>query len=252
LTIHQPGKLGAGGARNYATRHTKADFYAFLDSDCIPKSNWLQELISAFEAFPDAAACGGPNEAAPDATAFQKAYEAFYAFVSRHFVGRPYSGHETVEVPHNPSRNVCYRAKVFKDVGGFRSDLFPGEDMALDLELRRQGHRLYFNPQASVFHYGPKDFKEFRRTMFAFGKIQGEFVKKRGIERKLQIVGLLFWLMAAAALMVTIELGAWAFVSCVLAILAIFLIRPSRANRLSFCLHSSVWFLGFLRGLTSS
>ena len=56
------------------------------------------------------------------------------------------------ETGHNPSCNVMYKKSVLENAGGFRSDMWPGEDTDLDRRLVLDGHRLLHNRHAIVFH----------------------------------------------------------------------------------------------------
>ena len=108
-----------------------------------------------------------------------------------------------LEVRHNPSYNVMYRKNIFLKEGGFLEGLWPGEDVELDRRLKMKGYRLFWSPDALVYHYKPQDTASFRKMMSRYGWAQGFLVRKYGPFRRIHflpfiILGGLFWFGLAA------------------------------------------------------
>jgi glycosyltransferase involved in cell wall biosynthesis len=51
LVIPDEEKRGPAWARNQGIEKSTGDWIAFIDDDCIPKSNWIEKLVSACESF---------------------------------------------------------------------------------------------------------------------------------------------------------------------------------------------------------
>ena len=59
--INNEGSAGQGGALNFALTVSRADVYAFTDSDCVVADDWLIRLAHAYEEWPLANGVAGPN-----------------------------------------------------------------------------------------------------------------------------------------------------------------------------------------------
>lgn len=190
------GGIGPSRARNMAVKEAKGEFIAFTDADCVINVNWLNELLSGFKIFPDAAACGGSQKLPQDAGDFEKNVFIFMkktGFITDYM--RKIDKNDIMEVNHNPSCNAIYRKSVFLKENGFLENLWPGEDVELDYRLRKKKNKLIFNPRAIVYHYRPKNTKEFSKMMFRYGKAQGFLVRKYGIFRAIHLIPILFFML---------------------------------------------------------
>lgn len=230
IELCEYGKVGPGRARNITAEKVSAEILAFMDADCRATPEWLSELIKIWDQYPESASVGGPHLAPPESTAFQQSVESFYIKMAAQVDFYKDVGGNLREVAHNPLCNVSYRRELFLALGGFREDLFPGEDIEMDLRIRKLGKRIFFNPKALVYHHRPKDILQFRKVMKAYGRAQGKLVRERGIERKIQIFGLL----ALALLPLT------------------FWIRPRWNSRAGIYLNASSWITGFFVGLVTN
>jgi hypothetical protein len=74
------------------------------------------------------------------------------------------------EIEHNPGCNASYRKSVLDSVGGFTHAPFGAEDVALDHNITKQGHRLWFQPKATTFHRRRDRFSTLARQMWAYGR----------------------------------------------------------------------------------
>lgn len=185
------GKVGPGKARNLAARQSPSEIIAFMDADCIASPSWLKELVRVFEDHPDAVSVGGPHRAPSSSSPFQIAVEKFFHIAAGSVDFFQSHENEVKECKHNPLCNTSYRRKDFLELNGFREDLFPGEDIELDLRMKSQGKKIFYNPAALVYHHRPENIERFRKVMFAYGRAQGKLVRERGIERKIQWIGIL-------------------------------------------------------------
>jgi succinoglycan biosynthesis protein ExoA len=256
LRVVQAPRLGPASARNRGVREAAGPLLAFTDSDCLVAPDWLEQLAGSLTE-EDVAGVGGSQLSPADDSAFGQAVQRFFEAIS--FVGGYTRAHARVrEVAHNPTCNAMIRRSAFEAVGGFAPGLWPGEDLDLDLRMRRRGYRLLYNPAARVHHYRPASLAGFARMMESYGRCSGGYLtRKHGFFRGLCYVPFLMAFLLAALLALSL-LHAPLAVAVVLAGLAgaaaWFAVRmggPARAPMGLLLLATTllVWNLGYLRGL---
>jgi len=169
--------LGPSASRNKAIEVANGSLIAFTDSDCVVSHNWLQELLKCSN-YAQLAGCGGSQLSPKDETKFGRLVNDFLKIIG--FLGDYTSSVNRVkETRHNPSCNSMYKKDVLSAVGGFLEGLYPGEDIELDYRLKRGGWKLYYNPQAIVYHYRPSNIKSFVSMVYRYGKTSGGVLTKR-------------------------------------------------------------------------
>ncbi|MBI5481609.1 MAG: glycosyltransferase [Deltaproteobacteria bacterium] len=190
-TVLQTGGVGPSRGRNLALRRTGADCCLFTDADCELHAGCLEALVGALETGgPGVAGVGGrqlaPAGSPPYARRVQRFLEAA-GFVSDY----ARTGAVTTETSHNPSCCALLRRAAVAEVGGFREDLWPCEDLDLDLRLRRGGHRLLYAPEAVVYHHRPETPAAFVRMMRNYGRGHAQLMRLHGATRLLHVMPLL-------------------------------------------------------------
>ncbi|MBI4962248.1 MAG: glycosyltransferase [Desulfomonile tiedjei] len=186
LKVMRVSQGGPSRARNVGVGAASGKLVAFTDADCIVDKNWLTELEKGFTG-PDVAGVGGDQKSPEDETETGRLIQDFLKSIG-FMTGYIKTGSRLKETEHNPTCNSMYRKKVLEEVGGFDESLWPGEDVDLDLKIRRRGYKLIFNPEACVGHYRPKTYRDFGRMMRRYGASQWYLVKKYGFFRKLHFV----------------------------------------------------------------
>jgi cellulose synthase/poly-beta-1,6-N-acetylglucosamine synthase-like glycosyltransferase len=176
-------KGGPSRARNVGAVKAKGELIAFTDSDCIVDKRWLIELERGF-ADPIIAGVGGTQVSPMDETEFGKRVQEIIKAIG--FMTSYMNSSNTIkEIEHNPSCNSAYRKSVLKEVGGFHEGMWPGEDVDLDLRIRRKGYRLIYNPSAVVGHYRPGTYRDFAKMMRRYGASARHLFAAYGFFRKL-------------------------------------------------------------------
>lgn len=208
-------KGGPSRARNVAIDRAKGKFVAFTDGDCIVDGRWLTELEKGFTR-PDVAGVGGDQRSPDDDSDTGKLIHHFLKTVG--FVA-DYVKTDSVlkETEHNPTCNAMYRKTVLKEVGGFNEHLWPGEDVELDLKIRRRGYTLIYNPSARVAHYRPETYRGFAGMFKRYGAAQGYLVREYGLFRRIHCVPIV--LLVGSVLLAV--LAAWYPIVLLIALLAL-------------------------------
>ena len=195
--LHANGR-GPSYARNLGVREGSHAIVAFTDADCVVPRHWLKTLVDALRSS-GAGAAGGPqrNVFPADAASEAADLDAFFALAS---VVAEYTRRDDVarDVDHNASCNVAYVKHVFDEAGGFAEGLFPGEDVDLDLRVRRLGYRCRYVPEAWVEHHRPGTRAWFARMMRRYGRAQREIVERHGRFRAIHYVPIVLVVFTAA------------------------------------------------------
>jgi GT2 family glycosyltransferase len=136
----RPGTGRPSTQRNMGWRDAKAPLVAFIDDDCRPDARWLEELLGASGAEPDAIVQGTTR---PD------------PFELASLAG-PHARTLWVTPPHEFAQtcNIGYPVALLARVEGFDEDLPApaGEDTDLAIRARATGARLVPAADALVFH----------------------------------------------------------------------------------------------------
>ena len=160
---------GPGGARNHGARLGHGEILAFIDSDCLPASNWLTALAKGYEApqSPDAVGC--PIEITP----FDHWLYHFYLCQKKR--------HRNNHLPTPlflDTANASFRRSAFLAVGGFDERFpFAFEDIDLGYRLRLAGYCLQTTLEAVVWHYEPDSLFRMMHKSFQYG--QGQEIFRR-------------------------------------------------------------------------
>lgn len=137
--------VGPARARNIGINNAQGDMICFLDADCVPAHNWLQRLITAFEAGHAVVGGGVILE-----------WAGYWALCDDVLVfGQYLSGTRPGPRKALPSLNLCISRQALEACGGF-DEYFQkpaGEDTDLCLRLRQIGYQMYCEPVAAVHHW---------------------------------------------------------------------------------------------------
>jgi glycosyltransferase involved in cell wall biosynthesis len=80
---------GSYAARNAGIKHANADVFGFIDSDCLPCSEWLEEGVKALAGQGWDVVIGGDVRISygdPEKPTYPELYEAVFAFNQKHYV----------------------------------------------------------------------------------------------------------------------------------------------------------------------
>jgi GT2 family glycosyltransferase len=146
LIRHQQNQ-GPAAARNTALSASSGDIVVFVDADAYADHRLIETFLRAYQEIPDplVAGIGGRGIESNIRTVFDK-WRALHA--------RQDFGLKPRKVPFLFGLCASYKRAVLLQVGGFDT-FFPlnaGEDADLGYRIRRAGYRLYYTPDAIVYH----------------------------------------------------------------------------------------------------
>ena len=146
---------------NLGASHSIANFLCMLNNDTFVTDNWLDELYSSFEIFPDAGIVG--SQLIYDDLTIQETGSYVFSDGGAVNFGREYfSGHFNVsytkEVFYCSAASILIRNECFKKVNGFSRAYKPAyyEDVDLSFKLKEDGKLTYCNPFSKVIHFESK------------------------------------------------------------------------------------------------
>lgn len=156
---------GPGAARNYGMENSKADYFIFVDSDCMFPTNWLSEIEKAqdkqaFDAF------GGPDSCHESFSPLLKAIN--YSMTSFIGTGGTRGGKKSVGKFYPRSFNMGISRKVYETIGGM-GGLRHGQDMDFSARIYEAGFKVGLIPDAIVYHKRRTSLKKFYKQIFNWG-----------------------------------------------------------------------------------
>ena len=153
---------GAAAARNRGAHQARGETLLFTDADCQPAHDWIEKMLAPFARDEVAGAKGvyRTKQRGLIPRFVQLEYESKY----RHMARWQY-------IDFVDTYSAAYRREVFLASGGF-DERFPAasvEDQELSFRLTREGHRLIFQPEATVIHHHVGSVARYFRRKFWIG-----------------------------------------------------------------------------------
>ncbi|MEM4598749.1 MAG: glycosyltransferase family A protein [Candidatus Diapherotrites archaeon] len=123
--------------RNFGIKKAKGEIIAFTDDDCIPDSDWLENLGAAFRKNKDAAGVEG---------LIYSNYKHLYEQAPENLTGKKYI-----------SANYAFKRSVLIETKGFDERYcYFAEDTDLGFKVISAGYNIVFDPKVRVFHPAKK------------------------------------------------------------------------------------------------
>ncbi len=162
-----------GGARKVGVEKATGYYVAFTDADCIPETDWLENLIKELK--DDIVGVGGATVNIGNGI-----WEKSIALALDSFLGSANSVQDrTLDVSKTVKSisgcNSLYRKSDLLEIGNFNPCLAFNEDTELNKRLLSIGKILY-TPDAKVYHHQDRGLKDFSKRIFLFG--QGRAINK--------------------------------------------------------------------------
>jgi cellulose synthase/poly-beta-1,6-N-acetylglucosamine synthase-like glycosyltransferase len=173
------GRCRPAEKRYRALQQVRGDLVAMIDDDACPADHWLEHALVYFSD-PQVAAVGGPATTPGSDPFLAKLSGRVYAnpLVSGNYRYR-YEPERVREVEDLPSCNLIVRTAVMRQLGGFRTDYWPGEDTYLCMEIvKRLGLKIMYEPRAEVTHHRRPLFLPHLRQIARYALHRGYFARR--------------------------------------------------------------------------
>ena len=185
----------ASYCRNLGAEKAKGDILAFIDSDCVADPLWLRELAPAFNDR-TVGAVGGMVDAYFERKALDR-YEKVKSALN--VCNRFRRSGITDQFFYVPSCNLLSRRDLFLMLGGFKEDLYVGEDVDFCWRVQDSGYHVEYRPHGRIYHKHRNSVKSFCSRRFDYGTSE-PMLQRLHPERGKQMVfppgASLFWIIA--------------------------------------------------------
>ena len=171
------GKVLPSDKRNLGIREARGEIVAFVDDDARPLPGWLEHSIPYF-GDPTVGAVGGPAVTPPeDPFPAQMSGRVYKSPLVSGGARRRYVPTRVTDEDDLPSCNLLVRASLLREIGGYDTAHWPGEDTILCLEIARRA-RLVYDPWTAVAHHRRPLFGPHLRQVSRYARHRGYFAKK--------------------------------------------------------------------------
>lgn len=179
LRVLATGRIRPAEKRNLGIREARGEIIAFLDDDAIPVPAWLEQAAKYFSK-PDISGVGGPGTTPNSDPLLAQIGGRVYAhpLVSGSYRYR-YHPDRMRSVDDIPSCNLLVRTSILRELGGFRTDFWPGEDTILCADIVHRLHkRLVYDPWVAVAHHRRPLFGPHLRQIGRYALHRGYFARR--------------------------------------------------------------------------
>ncbi len=166
--------------RDIGAQHAKGNILAFIDDDAFASPNWLERAVEVFDSATykkNLAAVCGPGVLPDNAQYWEKVFDAVLnTWIGSGGYGYRFNPEKERYVDDYPSMNFLVLKTIFKKIGGFNSEFWPGEDSKLceDIVYKEEGKILYC-PDVLVYHHRRNNLVSYLNQHGNYGFHRGAF-----------------------------------------------------------------------------
>ena len=143
LVVSLPRRRGSYAARNLGVATTTTAVVAFIDADCIPAADWLEQGLAELETLA-ADVLGGRVDPGPASTRGVAELVDLARCLDQERCVR--------DAGYAATANVFVRRRVFDAIGPFNDRLISGGDVEFSLRATAAGYRVAYSGRARVVH----------------------------------------------------------------------------------------------------
>ena len=159
--------LGVAASRNVGIQHATGDIIAFTDADCEADRKWISELVKAFDSR-DVVAVGGK--------VFDKHPSNIWELTDK---GHDYVGSKEGFVSYIVGCNMSFAGQILKRYL-FNDEIKYGYEEALLCDsIIADGYKIYYNPEATVYHKRRSNLSSLCRRKYLLGLSSVWYRKKQ-------------------------------------------------------------------------
>lgn len=155
-TIALPKNVGFATANNIALKRVQTKYVALLNNDAVPHRLWLEKLVEALEAHPEAGFAASKMLFYDNARIIDRAGDGYTRAGTGLLRGRGVQAdkYNNLEWIFGASAGAAlYRIQMLRDIGLFDEDFFLlYEDVDLSFRAQLRGYRCLYVPDAVVYH----------------------------------------------------------------------------------------------------
>ncbi|MFN2190312.1 MAG: sugar transferase [Candidatus Promineifilaceae bacterium] len=166
--LRQPRRWPAA-ARNLGLEHAKGDIVCFTDADCVPKPDWIEELLKPFS---DDEIIGAKGTYATR----QKSLTA--RFVQHEYEDKYDRLKKQSTIDFIDTHSAAYRKEILLANDGFDARFNYLEDQELSFRLSARGYKMLFQPNATVYHLHSSTLGQYVRKKARIGYWKAQVVRR--------------------------------------------------------------------------
>lgn len=156
---------GPAVARNHGVKYAQAELIAFVDDDCRPHSNWLEQLVGTWR-LRSSGLIGGKTTNGLCEDLYAEASQLIVSLVYDYFNSDPENSYFLA------SNNILCSKRQFQQINGFLCD-FPragAEDRDFCDRWRMMRWPIVWDKKAVIYHYHNQDLPKFVRLHARYGR----------------------------------------------------------------------------------
>lgn len=268
ITILKSRSLNMSAKRNQGVEVAQTKYVAFLDSDSYPIVGWLESGVNFLESNENYSAVTGCQFNPPSDTFEQKCLRLVR--FSRLFTHNEWClviDKNTVEQDCNEfmTSNTIIKRQDYINIGGMNEKIYLAEDNEFSQRLTKNGYKIRFIPQFSVYHRESKMYPFLRKIYCMSYYYANTFMKGKPVKTVKQSIYQLFPLFGIIVfilLSILLKFSSYLLIVPIFVLLLLAIEANIESKKLdkqrtkgffiiffNFCMFCAIWVIGSFLGL---